>query len=258
MAASEWAVPVVLGLVAAGLAYAFVPEDVHLPRSSDESTGRPEGPYVLMPGAGAADHNTTLLAFDDAPGHGLGGVLTIHRGRVQDGVLLADEAGWLCGAAGGKTVGGAPDAGCPAGDGTLEAGAAFPIELAVAAPLPDTRIGPGHLTADVTFLAFTSSGHLIASNAPLPEREHYDLHGQFTSASQNTWHVGEGPPPPGASTVPLHRDLVREALTGTPAGGVQSVVLEDHAYDWALGPVWVTARVDAVGVSPAAEGPAPP
>lgn len=232
MSGAQWAVPIVLGLAAAGLTWSFAPDEIHIPRPQGTVEVRTDVPYVLVPLDGTPAHDATLLRYNaSTTRHGLGTFLDIHGGQWENGTLAWDGTGWEC-----RRPAAAP---CPPHQATVVAVDA----RHVAGP---GRVTPLNATADLTFFMFTSSGHLLATNTLRSQWDHFDLHGEFTRFSATTWHLGEGAAPPGARTLPMFRAEAMALLHGTPVGGVQSTVLETHPYDWLVGPVWVTVRVDGL------------
>lgn len=227
----QWTIPIVLGMLAAGVTWVAVPDELGRTDSSGAAEVRSDAPYVLVP---AVDHDATLLRYGAADArHGLGGILDVHGGRAVNGVFWWDGHGWEC-------VRETPCAPRPV----------EPVPIGVAARIGDAgMVSAANSTLELTFYAFTSDGHLLATNALRSQWEHYDLHGEFTRFSQTTWHLGDGPAPEGAQALPMWRAEALAVLDGTPVGGVQSVVLEQHEYDWLVGPVWVTARVDAIATA---------
>ncbi len=229
MSAREFVIPVVLGLVAATVFWVWDPEPLDLSRSGDAEV-RIDTPYVLIQAAGTTDHQSILLRYNATPRHDLGGILDLHPGQLQNGTWQWSGTDLVC---------------LQGGDCTPRGAATFTLPADHNASA--ARFGVDGLVADVTFYLFTSSGHLLATNAPRLDWVDYDLHGDFSPFSTRTWWFGEGARPSGAADVPAYKTELRGLLWDTPVGGVQSAVLERHEYDWLVGPVWLTVRVDAVG-----------
>lgn len=87
----------------------------------------------------------------------------------------------------------------------------------------------------VQFYAFEEGGELVASNS---DPSGYKLYGDYVDVKQNNWTAAELQ---GAFTdyglrIPL-----------APAGSTVSFIVPEHEYDWLVGPLYVTARVDATG-----------
>lgn len=226
----EFAVPIVLGLVVATAFWFWDPAPPDLRRDGSAEI-RIDTPYVLIPADGAADHDSVLLRYNATPRHHLGGILDLHAGSLQNGTWTWDGRDTVC---------------LSGGDCTPQGLATFALPRANATA---GTFGTDGLAADVTFYLFTSSGHLLATNAPLSQWEMYDLHGDFSPFSTKTWWFGPGKAPSGIADVPAYKAELRGLLMGTPVGGVQSAVLEQHDYDWLIGPVWLTVRVDGVAPS---------
>ncbi len=227
MRLSEFAVPVVLGLIVATAVWFWDPDPPDLTRGGD-AEARIDTPYVLIPDPGTPDHDSVLLRYNATPRHDLGGILDLHAGSLLNGTWTWDGRDTVCLTGGDCQPQGADAFTLPAGNATTGA------------------FGPGHYQADVTFYLFVSSGHMLATNAPLSLWEMYDLHGDFSPFTTKTWWFGPSAPPSGVAEVPAYKEELRDLLEGTPVGGVQSAVLERHEYDWLVGPIWMTVRIDAV------------
>ncbi len=226
MTVREFAVPVILGLIAATAFVVWDPPPPDLDRSGDAQV-HIDTPYVLIPAPGTEDHDGTLLRYNATPRHSLGGILDLHPGRLDNGTWTWDGTDLVCARGGDCTPQGAQSFTLPDGEQT-------------------GVFGRDGLAANVTFYLFANSGHLLATNAPLSQWEVYDIHGDFTPFTSKAWWFGAGKAPAGVSDVPAYKTQLRGLLDRTPVGGVQSAVLEQHEYDWLLGPVWLTVRVDAL------------
>jgi hypothetical protein len=109
----------------------------------------------------------------------------------------------------------------------------------------------GHNATRVTFFAFLDSGEVLASNAGDLELGRFELSGDFIALSEAPWYLGgNATAPPGMWQPPRQaRDLMQGLLPhlhGLQEGGIATAVLEDHPYAWAIGPLTLTLRVEAV------------
>lgn len=259
----EWAVPIALALVTAGLAHLYLPDDPQRLFTVAEPDTVLEGPYVLLPAAGSHGPST-LLRYDAAPRHGIGDFLDLHAGASNGTHWTWNGRDAVCLRGGDCTPQGAmdvrldddarlPDAAPVTGEDT--AATATPGNHTPGKPAASTE-EPGTDTLRVTFFLFDGAGFLLATNTPRTTWSAFDLHGDFSYVPDQVWHIGSGPAPDGARKVPAYRDTVRGLLDGATVGSVHSGVLVQHEYEWYLGPVWLTVRVE--GITPAEEAPAAP
>ncbi len=95
----------------------------------------------------------------------------------------------------------------------------------------------------LSFYAFNDLGELLTTNAPTSSLEAFRLYGDFTHWNTKPWYFGTGNS--SAQTPEIGVEIARAALDGVPVGGIVTIHLPEHEYDWLLGPVWITARVEA-------------
>ena len=242
MSAKEWVLPLLLGGLAAGGVW-FWPE-----------------PAEPEPHAATVDDCTptpgVTWVFEDGPVafyfQGNGSVLALVEGAQT-------EASWCQ----------APEPGLPDGavhNITLERQGPFglaPITegrvQCIRAPCPQpvapwipvdpqggARFDPNG-TLRVELYVFDATGRLLASDAQAATLDRFRLSGDFVPLSDLWWYVGDGAPPEGSTPLPFGADAAREALAGQPVGAIATLHLEDHPYAWLVGPVWLTARITALG-----------
>lgn len=222
MSLRDYAAPLVAALVIGGAAFLWAPDEVRLPEA--DLPDAPDSPYVLRPTAAAEGDRSTLLHLGGSPRHGLSSIVDIHAGDVRGGVWHWDGTDLLC----------LQQGDCAAAEATLATDA-------------ETTNGTfdAQEPATITFFIFTSRGTLLATNTPISQWADYELSSDFTHISGKRWYFGEGNAT-GAQQAPAFRPEARALLDGLPVGAVRSVYLPEHQYDWLVGPLWVTLRIDAV------------
>ncbi len=97
-----------------------------------------------------------------------------------------------------------------------------------------------------TIYVFDETGLLVATNAPLHERNRFEVSGDFAEIGDPWWYMGEGKAPNGTAELPFFGPRIRQEMAGLPVGGVTAAYVPDHPYAWAVGPVHITARIEAI------------
>ena len=104
-------------------------------------------------------------------------------------------------------------------------------------------------TVRVTAYVFLESGALLASNAPAADVARFRLDGYYSALPAGNWTMGTTVRGPdglafGAEWQPVLGSL-RAGVEAAAVGGVVTAVVAQHPHASALGPLYVTLRVDA-------------
>lgn len=114
----------------------------------------------------------------------------------------------------------------------------------IARPAPDaTGFDAANQTVRLTLYAFNAQGELVASNAPARDIDRFPLYGDFILLGDDPWFVGNGTRAD-ALQLPFGADLAAAALDGLPVGAIATVHVVEHPYDWLVGDLWLTGRID--------------
>jgi len=235
-----WAIPVGLGLLAAGAAWwAFSSAGGKDGGSAEEE---PDLVWVFEEGPVAVDGPHAVLAI--APkGNGPGAEVPETEGGERP------DIGWET-------------------DFVGMAEADFHTLQCVRAPCPQPE-GPwvlrqadegahqfgleGYNATRLTFYAFNTEGQVLASNAPDGELARFELSEDFAAVPNVAWYLGTAQEAPEGTTKPPAsiRALLSEArplLEGLPEGGVASAATDE--YEWLYGTLYLTVRIDALVYAP--------
>ncbi len=244
MAWRDWAVPLAAGVVGGLLLWSLGPREV------DEEAPAPE----------PADWNGTGWVFLEGP--------RVAATPSNVSLLFVPPTGdleveTLCPASG--CLGEAPVL-MRLGDGLLSAPAQDYRIVCIRAPCDQppapyiTRdAAPGEIRFGVdgfnatklSFYAFNLDGEVLASSAPDADLARFRLSGAFIRLPDSVWYLGENATtPPGTARLPAtlapFLSQARPLLEGLPVGGVATV----STTHWALGELWLTARIDGLLQTP--------
>ncbi len=109
---------------------------------------------------------------------------------------------------------------------------------------PGPRFGvDNHTAVRLALYVFTQEAELVTSTAPAYLVDRFDLYGDYFPLSNVWWYLGNGSLPDGMYDLPFGRAMAAEALAGLPVGGIATIHLTSHPYDWLVGEVWLTGKV---------------
>lgn len=229
----EWLVPLGLGVLVAAIVL-LIPESEPPAQPAVETSCGKEVKWIFEEGPAAffGQTNTTLLALGSAPNAtwcqppepGLPNG-TVHRINLTSGPIIqvpAQEGRVQC-----------VTAPCPQ-----------PVAPWFAVDPTDTRTFTDNTTqVKLELYAFTADGLLLTSTAPSFKLAEYNLYADYFPLNNLWWYLGNQTAPAGSYELPFGTAQAREALLGMPVGGIATVYLEAHPYDWLVGDVWITGRL---------------
>ena len=219
MATRAWLAPAAIGLAVAALTAALGP------RLIDTS------PAPLAPWEVEAERGY-VWPFQSAVGENATFLLVAPHGRAAAEEGLADggrRLHWLT-----------PDLATYTAETAEQPG--YPELRTPCCPtVPDVKV-------QVTAYVFVESGGLLASNAPAADVARFRHDGHYTELPAGNWTMGSPVRGPdglafGAAWQPVLAAL-RDGVRQAPVGGVVTAVVAQHPHAAALGPLYVTLRVD--------------
>ncbi len=226
MSAREWVLPLVLGLVAAGLVVVLpapsLPHDDPLPTPVEEPLGLA---WAFHEAVAEPGKSIPFLAVGEPSARSLD--LTCLDGPRSMQLHSESPVLWRV---------------------DIPAGCRTPgdvLAVTEASEADTERFGEGGRNATVvTIFVFNEQGELLASNAGATSRNRYHLYGDFVTLSSRPWYLGEGPTPQGMRVPDGYESFARKGLAGLPVGATAHALVERHEYDWLVGSIWVLVQID--------------
>ncbi|MES2155690.1 MAG: hypothetical protein V4510_11195 [bacterium] len=238
MAKNEWAIPIVLGLVAVAAAAVFLP-------AHHASTETP----VSTPQSDAAKAWVAAVPVLPAPDMPAGRVTLLHiASHVVDVVPGTYGDGAFT-----------PTSPCPSSTNVefcWQSGASIPLySHAVSRGAGGPRFGvDGYDVVRVHAFIFTSEGRLKFHNDPA-NATRWELAADPAVFPSAPWYVGNGSAPAGTLVLPPQAKALfaplRSGLVGLPVGAVTSARLDSPTIELLYGaPLYATARIEGLQRAP--------
>lgn len=282
MSAKEWAVPIALGLVTAGVLWVAVPQSGHEgPHGDGPSSSTPTGdpstvtgssgePLFVFPFAESLGPERALTTFVVVAPAGRAAAerhlnATGQRFAGDDGGTWVKELEWVAGRFALFTMNNTLDGLHSYGEGRQ--GVRADPEWAFAAwSMPKAkaltdweleqvpRLGvDGHNGTRITVHVFDETGLLAATNAPANETGGFVGRSSPQQLPGGVWYVGSNATaPPGTRHIPSMArplfDQLKPLMQGLPAGGVATI--RSEAYASVYGVLYVTVRIDGLVEAP--------